>query len=290
MKNACSSEVEELEIDLLLEAIRRRYGYDFRDYARASLHRKVRQIASAAGASRISDLIPSLLHDPELFGRVVGGFATPVTEMFRNPPFFRYLRESVVPYLKTWPFVRIWVAGCATGEEVYSLAILLREEGIYERCTLFATDFVDSVLRSAREGVFPLRSMKTNIANYLQSGGRGAFSDYYRADYDAVVMDAALRKNITFANHNLVTDGVFSEVHLILCRNVLIYFNSALQNRVLALFHESLLHGGFLALGSSESIPRLSFGEKFQELEPMWKVYRKARGQSLESQPPYLGK
>ncbi|WP_027716581.1 protein-glutamate O-methyltransferase CheR [Desulfuromonas sp. TF] len=268
-------EVEELEIDLLLEALHRRYGYDFRDYARASLRRKVRQLASTVGVTKVSELIPRLLHEPELFGSVVGTFATPVTEMFRDPPFFKYLRDSVVPYLKTWPFVRIWMAGCATGEEVYSLAILLREEGIYERCTLFATDFVDPVLRRAREGIYPLRSMKTNIANYQRSGGRETLSDYYHADYDSIIMDAGLRKNITFANHNLVTDGVFSEVHLILCRNVLIYFNAALQKRVLDLFHDSLLHGGFLSLGSKESLHYSGIEAQFEELEPKWKVYRK---------------
>lgn len=270
-----SAELEELEIDLLLEAIHRRYGYDFRDYARASLRRKVRQIAATVGVAQVSDLIPRLLHEPELFGNVVGTFSTPVTEMFRDAPFFKFVRERVVPYLKTWPFVRIWVAGCATGEEVYSLAILLREEGIYERCTLFATDFVDPVLRRAQDGIYPLRNMKTNIANYQRAGGRGAFSDYYHADYDSVIMDAGLRQNITFANHNLVTDGVFSEVHLILCRNVLIYFNNALQQRVLELFHASLLHGGFLALGSKESLRHPDFQGKFEELEPAWKIYRK---------------
>lgn len=268
--------VEELEIDLLLEAIQRRYGYDFRDYARASLRRKVRHIAATVGVTRVSELIPRLLHEPELFGTVVGAFATPVTEMFRDPGFFKYLRDSVVPYLKTWPFVRIWVAGCATGEEVYSLAILLTEEGIYERCTLFATDFVDPVLRRARDGIYPLRNMKTNSANYQKAGGHGTLSDYYHADYDSVIMDAGLRKNITFANHNLVTDGVFSEVHLVLCRNVLIYFNSPLKRRVLDLFHASLLHGGFLALGSKESLSHDDFQDKLRELEPKWKIYRKS--------------
>jgi chemotaxis protein methyltransferase CheR len=270
-----SLEMEELEIDLLLEAIQRRYGYDFRDYARASLRRKVRQIVATVGVRHVSELVPRLLHEPDLFGNVVGFFGTPVTEMFRDSPFFGFIRESVVSYLKTWPFVRIWVAGCATGEEVYSLAILLREEGIYDRCTLFATDFLDPLLQRAREGIYPLRSMKDNIANYQRAGGRGTLSDYYHADYDSVIMDAALRKNITFANHNLVTDGVFSEVHLILCRNVLIYFNNTLQNRVLELFHASLLHGGFLALGSKESLHHSEFQDKFQELEPRWKVYRK---------------
>lgn len=275
MVKPAAIEIEELEIDLLLEAIQRRYGYDFRDYARASVRRKVRTIAATVGVEQISELVPRLIHEPQLFASVVGTFATPVTEMFRDPPFFRYLRETIVPYLKTWPYVRIWVAGCATGEEVYSLAILLKEEGIYERCTLFATDFIDASLRRAQAGIYPLRSMKTNIANYQQAGGCRHFSEYYHADYDAVIMDASLRQNITFANHNLVTDGVFSEVHLILCRNVLIYFNSTLQKRVLTLFHDSLLHGGFLALGSKESLRQHEFKGKFAEMETTWKVYRK---------------
>ena len=275
MDKPAANEIEEIEIDLLLEAIQRRYGYDFRDYARASVRRKVRAIATTVGVTQISELVPRLLHDPQLFAGVVGTFATPVTEMFRDPPFFRYLRETIVPYLKTWPYVRIWVAGCATGEEVYSLAILLKEEGIYERCTLFATDFIDASLRRAQAGIYPLRNMKTNITNYQQAGGGSHFSDYYHADYDAVIMDASLRENITFANHNLVTDGVFSEVHLVLCRNVLIYFNSTLQKRVLTLFHDSLLRGGFLALGSKESLRQHEFKGKFQEMETAWKVYRK---------------
>ena len=275
MVKPAATEIEELEIDLLLEAIQRRYGYDFRDYARASLRRKVRAIAATVGVEQISELVPRLIHEPQLFAGVVGTFSTPVTEMFRDPPFFRYLRETIVPYLKTWPYVRIWLAGCATGEEVYSLAILLKEEGIYERCTLFATDFIDASLRRAQAGIYPLRNMKTNIANYQQSGGRSHFADYYHADYDAVIMDASLRQNITFANHNLVTDGVFSEVHLVLCRNVLIYFNTPLQKRVLTLFHDSLLRGGFLALGSKESLRHHDFKEKFAEMETAWKVYRK---------------
>lgn len=275
MHSSDQNGVEELEIDLLLEAIQRRYGYDFRDYARASLRRKVRSIAGSVGVTRISELIPRLVHDPDLFSSIVGTFSTPVTEMFRDPPFFRFLRETIVPYLRTWPFVRIWLAGCATGEEVYSLAILLKEEGLYQRSTLFATDFVDASLRRAREGIYPLRSMKSNIANYQLAGGRNHFCEYYHADYDSVIMDAELRENITFANHNLVTDGVFSEMHLILCRNVLIYFNATLQQRVLQLFHDSLLHGGFLALGSKESLRHQQLRDKFQELEPTWKVYRK---------------
>lgn len=275
MVKLAATEIEELEIDLLLEAIQRRYGYDFRDYARASVRRKVRTIAATVGVVQISELVPRLLHDSQLFASVVGTFATPVTEMFRDPPFFRYLRETIVPYLKTWHYVRIWIAGCATGEEAYSLAILLKEEGLYERCTLFATDFIDASLRRAQAGNYPLRSMKTNIANYQLAGGRNHFSEYYHADYDAVIMDASLRQNITFANHNLVTDGVFSEVHLVLCRNVLIYFNAPLQKRALTLFHDSLLHGGFLALGSKESLRQHDFQGKFAEMETAWKVYRK---------------
>jgi len=270
-----ATEIEEIEIDLLLEAIFRRYGYDFRNYSRASVRRKVRAMTKAHGVTRPSELIPRLLHDQALFGSVVGTFSTPVTEMFRDPPFFKLLRELVVPYLLTYPFVRIWLAGCATGEEVYSLAILLKEEGLYERATLFATDFVDASLTRARKGIYPLNPMKTNILNYQQAGGKQHFADYYHADYDSVIMDSALRENITFANHNLVTDGVFSEMHLILCRNVLIYFNYPLQARVLNLFHQSLLHGGFLALGSKESLRHHDLNEKFRELEPTWKIYRK---------------
>ena len=269
------AEIEEIEIDLLLEAIFRRYGYDFRNYSRASVRRKVRAMAKALGVARLSELIPRLLHDQTFFGAMVGNFSTPVTEMFRDPPFFKFLRELVVPYLATYPFVRIWLAGCATGEEVYSLAILLKEEGLYERSTLFATDFVDASLNRAREGIYPLSTIKTNIMNYQQAGGKQQFADYYHADYDSVIMDSALRENITFANHNLVTDGVFSEMHLILCRNVLIYFNHPLQERVLNLFHQSLLHGGFLALGSKESLRHHDLTEKFLELEPRWKVYRR---------------
>ena len=270
-----SEDLEEIEIDLLLEAIVRRYGYDFRDYARASLRRKVRALAKRLGVARLSELIPCLLHDQALFATMVGAFATPVTEMFRDPPFFKFLREAVVPYLLTYPFVRIWLAGCATGEEAYSLAILLQEEGLLERSTLFATDFVDASLNQAREGIYPLRAMKTNIMNYQQAGGTQLFSDYYHADYDSVIMDSTLKENITFANHNLVTDGIFGEMHLILCRNVLIYFNHPLQERVLNLFHQSLLHGGFLALGSKESLRHHDLTEKFLELEPRWKVYRR---------------
>lgn len=270
-----TEELEEIEIDLLLEAIFRRYGYDFRDYARGSVRRKVRAMTKRLDVTRLSELIPRLLHDQALFGAMVGAFSTPVTEMFRDPPFFAFLREAVVPYLKTYPFVRIWLAGCATGEEAYSLAILLKEEGLGERATVFATDFVDASLSQAREGIYPLRAMKTNIMNYQQAGGKQLFSDYYHADYDSVIMDARLRENITFANHNLVTDGVFGEMHLILCRNVLIYFNSTLQRRVLDLFHQSLLHGGFLALGSKESLRRHGFNDRFEELEPTWKIYRR---------------
>jgi chemotaxis protein methyltransferase CheR len=275
MVKSTYSELEEIEIDLLLEGLQRRYGHDFRNYARASLRRKVRQLAVTVGVKRISELIPRLLHEPELFSSLLGTFATPVTEMFRDPPFFKFVRESLVSYLQTWPFLRVWVAGCATGEEVYSLAILLKEEGLYERCTLFATDFLDPVLRRARDGIFPVCNMKTNSANYLRAGGRETLSNYYHADYDSVIMEADLKENITFANHNLVTDWVFSEVHLILCRNVMIYFNGELQKRALELFHASLLHGGFLALGSKETLHHSDFQDRFQELEPTWKIYRK---------------
>ena len=195
--------------------------------------------------------------------------------MFRDPEFYHTIREQVIPYLKTYPFIRIWHAGCATGEEVYSLAIVLKEEGFYDRATIFATDFNVEALEKARQAIYPLEAMQEFTANYQRAGGTRAFSDYYRTGYDAAILDAALKKNVTFANHNLVTDGVFSEVHLVLCRNVLIYFDKTLQNRVLGLFHDSLVHGGILALGSKESIQFSQVAEAYEPLSSKWKIYQK---------------
>jgi chemotaxis protein methyltransferase CheR len=271
-----AEEIETIEVALLVDAIHQRYGYDFRNYTKASLKRRIRSFADTAGYPTISAMIPALLHDASFCARLIYGLSVTVSEMFRDPEFFITLRRQVLPYLKTYPFVRIWHAGCATGEEVYSLAIVLREEGFYDRSTIFATDFNDLALDKARQGIYPLEKMKEFTANYQHAGGTGTFAQYYRAGYDAAILDAALKKNITFANHNLVTDGVFSEVHLVLCRNVLIYFDKILQSRVLTLFHDSLVHGGVLALGSKETIQFTRVADLFKALNSKWKIYQKA--------------
>jgi chemotaxis protein methyltransferase CheR len=270
-----AEEIEEIEISLLLDAIHERYGYDFRNYSQASLKRRLRNLAGQWEHDTLSSMISALLHDASFGAKLIHGLSVTVSEMFRDPEFFRTIREQVVPYLKTYPFVRIWHAGCATGEEVYSLAILLKEEGFYDRATIFATDINEEALVKARQAIYPLEAMQAFTANYQRAGGSRAFSDYYRTGYDAAILDAGLRKNVTFANHNLVTDGVFSEVHLVLCRNVLIYFDETLQNRVLGLIHDSLVHGGILALGSKESMQFSQVAEAYRPLSRKWKIYRK---------------
>jgi len=270
-------EIEDIEIELLLDAIYKRYGHDFRNYSRASIKRRIRNILGRENYSAISQIIAPVLHDESLFEKVIYDLSITVSEMFRDPEFFKTLRELVVPYLKTHPFIKIWHAGCATGEEVYSLAIVLKEEGFYDRSTIFATDFNDVALGRARDGIYPLERMKEFTANYQRSGATGSFSQYYTAGYDAAILEPSLRKNIAFANHNLVTDGVFSEVHFILCRNVLIYFDKTLQNRVLNLFRDSLAHGGVLALGSKETLQFTEVARDFKTLSQKWKIYQKTR-------------
>lgn len=268
-------EIEEMEIDLLLDALRRRYGYDFRNYARTSLRRRIRNFADKSEYSTISAMIPKILGDELFAADLIYGISVTLTEMFRDPEFFLILRRQVIPYLKTYPYVKIWHAGCATGEEVYSLAMVLKEEDFYDRCTIFATDFNAEALEKAKQGIYPLDRIQEYTGNYRKAGGSNAFSQYYRTGYDAAIMSPALKKNITFANHHLVSDGVFSEVHLVVCRNVLIYFDKDLQNRVLRLFHDSLVHGGVLALGSKESLQFTPFAETFKVLSSQWKIYQK---------------
>jgi chemotaxis protein methyltransferase CheR len=268
-------ELEDIEIALVLEAIHKRYGHDFRDYARASIKRRLRSLLSEKDRRSISGLIPLLLHDEGFLKTLLCALSITVSEMFRDPGFFLSLRQQVIPYLRTFPFVKIWHAGCATGEEVYSLAILLKEEGLYDRCTIYATDFNEIALDRAREGIYPLELMKTFTSNYQQAGGPGSFSQYYHAAYDHVIFDEKLRKNILFAHHNLSTDSVFSEIHLVLCRNVLIYFNRTLQDRVLRLFHDSLVRGGLMALGSKESLQFTSVAADYKTLDPKWKIYQR---------------
>ena len=220
-------------------------------------------------------MIPLLLHNDNFAREVVQEFSITVTEMFRDPLFYQAIREKIVSYLETFPFVKVWHAGCATGEEVYSLAILLQEEGLYDRVTIFATDFNDDALQKAREGIYPLKEMRQHTSNYQRAGGHRSFGDYYHAQYDLARLDPGLKRNITFANHNLVTDGVFSEVHLVFCRNVLIYFDRTLQNHVLNLLTNSLTLGGFLCLGLKESIHFLDVQSRFRVVDEKARIYQK---------------
>jgi len=272
------ADLEQLEATLFLEALCQRHGYDFRNYAQASIRRRVRRLMDKTGAASVSAMIPVLLHDAGFLPLVVETLSVNVSEMFRDPEFFVLLRTEVIPYLKTFPFIKVWHAGCASGEEVYSLAMVLKEEGFYDRTTIFATDLNPMVLEQAKAGVYPLDAVKGFTANYQQSGGKTAFSDYYLARYGSAIMDASLRKNVTFAPHNLATDGVFGEMHLILCRNVLIYFDRSLQNRVLRLFDESLAHGGVMALGSKESLQGSEVAGNYLPMNAKWRIHKKIDG------------
>ncbi len=268
-------ELEQLEIDLLLEAVFRRYGFDFREYARASLKRRLYRRMHAEGLGSLSELQARLLHDPPVMERLRVDLSINVTAMFRDPSFYVAFREKVVPALHTYPFTRIWCAGCASGEEVYSLAILLREEGLYDHTRIYATDINEHVLATAREGVFPLDRMQQYTQNYLRAGGTGDFSEYYVAAYDNVRFARELTENVVFAQHNLAMDRGFNEFNVILCRNVMIYFDKALQDRVHRLFYESLDTFGILVLGHKESLAFSPFADKYEALDEAERIYRK---------------
>ncbi|MEK1905840.1 MAG: CheR family methyltransferase [Pseudomonas sp.] len=265
----------EIELRLLIEAIYLRYSYDFRDYTGASLKRRVKQAQLQLDCATISALQERILHDPAAFMQLLQYLTIPVSEMFRDPGYFLALRQQVVPLLHTYPSLKIWVAGCSTGEEVYSLAILLKEEGLLERSMIYATDINPHSLEKAEQGIFALDNLRAYTENYQRSGGQCAFSDYYSAAYDRALFDKSLRANVTFADHSLATDSVFAETHLVSCRNVLIYFNRDLQNRALGLFHESLCHRGFLGLGSKESLEFSSYGIRFEPLVRQERIFRK---------------
>jgi chemotaxis protein methyltransferase CheR len=267
--------VEEIELQLLLEGVYRRYGFDFREYAPASLRRRVTRRMRAEGLTTIAGLTERLLHDAPTMERLLLDLSINVTSMFRDPTFYVAFRSRVVPLLRTYPFTRIWIAGCSTGEEVYSLAILLQEEEVYERTRIYATDINESVLDRARAGVFPLEKMKEYTQNYQRGGGTHAFSEYYVAAYDGAQFQRGLTENVVFAQHNLVSDGSFNEFHVILCRNVMIYFDRTLQNRVHELFYESLVHLGVLGLGHKETVHFSPFEGRYEELDPDEKLYKK---------------
>ena len=269
------SDIERIEINLLLEAIFNRYGYDFRHYAKASIKRRIKNLLRKNNIKYISELIPEILHNESFFEQNVYDFSITVTEMFRDPGFYKSLKENIIPYLKTYPFIKVWHVGCATGEEVYSFAIFLKEAGLDKKTTIYATDFNEEALKTAKEGIYSLEAVKKFTANYQKAGGQHTFSDYYHAKYKSAIINQNLKANITFANHNLVTDGIFGEMHLIFCRNVLIYFDKNLQNRVLRLLDESIIRKGFLALGSKESLSFTAIENKYNITDGKNKIYQK---------------
>ena len=270
-------ELERVEIDLLLEGIYRRYGFDFREYAPASLRRRLWRRASAERLKSISGLQEKVLHDPACMERLLLDLSINVTAMFRDPSFYVAFRERVAPLLRTYPFTRLWVAGCSTGEEVYSLAMLLVEEQLYGRSRIYATDINEAVLERARAGVFPLDKMRTYTENYIKAGGQRAFSEYYTTAYGGAQFARSLVENVVFAQHNLVSDRSFNEFNVILCRNVMIYFDRSLQARVHSLFYESLAPFGVLALGHKESIAFSPHAEAYEELDPDERLYKRVR-------------
>jgi len=270
-------DLERLEIELLLEGIYRHYGFDFRSYAYASIRRRLWRRIEAEGLTTVSALQDRLLHEPAMMERVLLDLSINVTAMFRDPPFYLAFRQKVVPLLRTYPFIRIWHAGCSTGEEVYSMAILLEEEGLYERARIYATDINEVVVHRARAGIFPLERMQEYTENYIRAGGTRSFSEYYVAKYDGALFSPALQRNVVFSQHNLVTDRSFAEFNVILCRNVLIYFDRDLQMRVHGLFHESLVHLGILCLGSKETLRLSNYEGSYEELSTAEKIYRKVR-------------
>lgn len=270
-------DLEQLEIELLLEAIYRRYGFDFRDYAPASLRRRLHRRMSGERVETVSALQELVLHDPAVMERLLLDLSVNVTAMFRDPSFFHAFRSKVVPLLKTYPFTRVWVAGCSTGEEVYSLAILLVEEGLEERTRVYATDINQAVVDQARLGVFPLEKMQEYTQNYIRAGGMRAFSEYYVARYDGARFARTLVDNVVFAQHNLASDAAFNEFHVVSCRNVMIYFDRPLQEHVHNLFYESLAMFGVLALGQKETIRFSPREESYEGLDLAEKLYRKIR-------------
>ena len=270
-------ELEQIEIELLLEGIHRRYGFDFRQYAPASLRRRVRRRMDGEKVETISALQNLLLHDPAVMERLLLDLSVNVTAMFRDPSFFLSFREKVVPMLRTYPFARLWVAGCSTGEEVYSLSILLAEEGLADRVRIYATDINEAVLEQARLGVFPLDKMQEYTQNYIRAGGTRSFSEYYVARYDGARFARELADGVVFAQHNLVSDATFNEFNVITCRNVLIYFAQPLQERVHRLFYDSLAMFGVLALGQKETIRFSPHERSFEELDADERLFKKVR-------------
>jgi len=266
---------KQIEINLLIEAIRQKYGYDFRDYANQSLMRRINNFLSNTSYTNICEVIYNILRDGQLFIKFLNYLSVSVTEMFRDPFVYRRIRQDIIPLLKIFPKINIWHAGCASGEEVYSFAILLKEENLYDRTNIYATDIDPISLEKARNGIFPLDVIKKGTENYLKSGGKHSLSNYYQANFEKVIFNSSLKKNITFMTHNLAVDYSFNQMHIIICRNVLIYFNQKLQNRVLQLFSDSLIRNGFLCLGLNESIVDTDILKKFDILSESDSILKK---------------
>ncbi|MES2035735.1 MAG: CheR family methyltransferase [Pseudomonadota bacterium] len=270
-----SDAIEDLEIQLLLEALYQRYHYDFRHYAQASIKRRLTQARDQLGFASISAMQERVLHDPAMLPRLLDYLTVQVSEMFRDPAYFRALRETVLPHLRTYPSLKVWIAGCSTGEELYSLAILFREEGLEQRTLFYATDINPEALHAAEAGVYTLDRVRKFTENHRKSGGKSSLSDYYTADYGRAVFDKSLRSKVVFSDHSLVTDSVFAEMHLISCRNVMIYFDRELQDRAIGLFRESLARQGFLGLGSKESLRFSKHAAAFTDFVPEEKIYQR---------------
>jgi chemotaxis protein methyltransferase CheR len=276
-QNDTREDLEKIEIELLLQGLYSWCGYDYRNYAYNSIKRRIWHRVEAEKLSSITGLLEKILHDPSCLKRLINDFSINVTEMFRDPLFFLDFREKVVPVLHTYPSIRIWHAGCSTGEEVYSMAMLLHEEGLYEKTKIYATDINADVLKVAKSGLFQLGNMKKFTNNYIKAGGKKAFSDYYNVTNNGVKFHSYLTKNVVFAQHNLVTDRSFNEFHVILCRNVLIYFNKSLQTKVHDLFYESLGMFGVMGLGDKETIFYTEKADCYEEISRNQKLYRKIK-------------
>lgn len=268
-------DLEKIEIDLILRAIYQRYGYDFRNYSKTHLKRRILKLMDANQFENLSRLQHEILHNETFLAQLLDAFSVNTTEMFRNPEFYLLFRKNLVAKLNELDFLRIWIAGSSSGEEAYSLAITLLEEELYEKCQIYATDFNANILKKAKEAIYSIDDIKSYVSNYTLSGGKAEFSDYYTARYGSVIMNPELKKKILFAEHNLVTDSVFGEMDLIVCRNVLIYFNRKLQNRVINLFYDSLRPHGFLCLGSRETLQFTDFKNKFNQLDKDQRIFEK---------------
>lgn len=266
---------EDTELELLLEALYRRYQYDFRGYSRASLKRRLKQALTALDCENLTVLQERLFHQPDFLARLLDYLTVPTTELFRDPAYFLALRREVVPWLRTFPSLKVWVAGCSTGEELYSLAVLLEEEGLLDKTILYATDINPRSLEAARRGIYRAEALRQAGENYRLAGGAASLADYYSAAYDSVRFDPALLRGALISDHSLATDAVFAEVQLVSCRNVLIYFNHTLQDRAVGLFREALIHGGYLGLGEKENLHFSRHREAFDLVCRDERIYRR---------------